>query len=125
MTRIGRSVRQVYKGIHQKARASFSCNSSQKLISKAPTSLTTTMKCFITIVLLALFAMAFAEEKPAEPEKFGPVPVAPQEVPRDKRGVVLSYSSPLAYTAYSTPIYSSSYNLPYAYRSYPYYSYYW
>ncbi|XP_031843516.1 uncharacterized protein LOC116431777 [Nomia melanderi] len=76
------------------------------------------MKCFAAIVLFALFAIAFAEEKPAEAEKLEPVAaIAAADTPRDKRGVLLSYTAPISYTAYSPYTYA----LPYAYRSYPYY----
>ncbi|XP_076173025.1 uncharacterized protein LOC143149494 [Ptiloglossa arizonensis] len=77
------------------------------------------MKCFIAIVLLALFAVAFSEEKSIEPEKLEPVPV--QDAPRDKRGVFLSYASPYTYSSYVSPL---AYSLPYTYRNYPYYNYY-
>lgn len=74
--------------------------------------------------------MAFAAEKPLEPEK-----LEPQAQPnaenvdglRDKRTPVLAYTAPLTYASYVSPYtYSASYSLPYAYsapyyRSYPYY----
>ena len=79
------------------------------------------MKCFVAIVLLAMFAFAYAAESLPEAEQLG-VPAGVPVAPRDKRGV-LSYSAPLSY-AYSAPIsYTSSYNVPYVYRTYP-YSYY-
>ncbi|XP_015439481.1 PREDICTED: uncharacterized protein LOC107194376 [Dufourea novaeangliae] len=94
-------------------------SSSRKLHQTQPN-----MKCFAAIVLLAMFAVAFAEEKPAEAEKLEPVaPFPGPDAPRDKRGLLLSYSAPLTYAAHSAPLtYSSSYSsLPYAYRSFPYY----
>ncbi|XP_012152413.2 uncharacterized protein LOC105664081 [Megachile rotundata] len=81
------------------------------------------MKCYIAVALLALFAVAFAAEQPNEPEKIEPVVSAEaQEAPRDKRGLLLSYTAPVAYSPYAAPIaYSASYSVPYAYRTYPYY----
>ncbi|XP_076682557.1 uncharacterized protein LOC143376297 [Andrena cerasifolii] len=80
------------------------------------------MKCFVAIVLLAMFAFAYAAENLPETEQLGVLSSVP-DAPRDKRGVLLSYSAPLSYP-YSSPIaYTSSFSLPYAYRSYP-YSYY-
>lgn len=46
VTRIGGSTRQVYKGIHQKARASFTSSSTHELISKDLRNLST-MKCIV------------------------------------------------------------------------------
>ncbi|XP_076380459.1 uncharacterized protein LOC143259977 [Megalopta genalis] len=80
------------------------------------------MKCIAAFVLLAIFAVAFAEEKPAEPKKLEPVVAdAAPDASRDKRGVLLNYAAaPIAYSAYSAPLtYSSAYSLPYAYRAYP------
>ncbi|XP_029037622.1 uncharacterized protein LOC114873447 [Osmia bicornis bicornis] len=84
------------------------------------------MKCYIAIALLALFAVAFAAEQPAESEKIEPVVSAePQDAPRDKRGLLLGYTAPVAYTSYAAPVaYSASYSVPYAYRTYPTYPYY-
>ncbi|XP_076659392.1 uncharacterized protein LOC143362816 [Halictus rubicundus] len=84
------------------------------------------MKCIAAIVLFALFAVAFAEEKPVEAEKLeSPAAVAAPDAPRDKRGVLLNYAAPVAYSAYTAPIaYSSAYSLPYAYRAAAYPSYY-
>lgn len=71
---------------------------------------------------MALFAFAYAAENLPETEQLGLIPAAPS-APRDKRGVLLSYGTPLSYS-YSSPIaYTSSYSVPYAYRAYP-YSYY-
>ncbi|XP_076282991.1 uncharacterized protein LOC143210226 [Lasioglossum baleicum] len=86
------------------------------------------MKCFVAIVLFALFAIAFAEEKPVVQAEVADsaAPVAAPDAPRDKRGVLLSYAAaPLAYSPYTAPIaYSSAYSLPYAYRAAAYPSYY-
>ncbi|CAK9817887.1 hypothetical protein ANTQUA_LOCUS9587 [Anthophora quadrimaculata] len=123
MTCIGRSDCRVYKGIHQKARASFSSSLSNELISKNLPSLSSTMKCFFAVVLLALFAVAFAAETPDEPQNVQQsLNPADPNAPRDKRGVLLSYTAPIAYTSYaSAPLAYSAHNVPYAYRSYPYY----
>ena len=77
------------------------------------------MKCFVAIVLLAMFAIAYAAENLPETEELGPT--APFiRAPRDKRGVLLNYNAALSYP-YSSPIaYARTYNLPYAYNSYPY-----
>ncbi|XP_078035099.1 uncharacterized protein LOC144469072 [Augochlora pura] len=80
------------------------------------------MKCIVAFVFLAIFAVAFAEEKPAGAEKLEPaVADAAPDASRDKRGVLLNYAAaPIAYSAYTAPLaYSSAYSLPYAYRSYP------
>ncbi|XP_076763147.1 uncharacterized protein LOC143430656 [Xylocopa sonorina] len=128
---IGRSVRQVYKGIHQKAGASFASSSPNELIFRYPPNYPT-MKCFVAITLLALFAVAFAAEAPAKTEEVESPPAAeaPEAALRDKRGL-LAGIAPVQYAAYqyspyqyaAAPVAYSSYSLPYAYRSYPsYYS---
>lgn len=53
VTRIGQSARQVYKGIHQKARASFTPSSTHELISKDLPNLST-MKCFVVSKIITL-----------------------------------------------------------------------
>ncbi|EZA57099.1 hypothetical protein X777_01705 [Ooceraea biroi] len=86
------------------------------------------MKYFTAILLLALFAVAMAENIP-EPEKLEPTKEARTDIIRDKRGLYLNTYSPIAYSSYASPIaysaYSHAYSLPYAYNYSPYrYSYY-
>ncbi|XP_006607686.1 uncharacterized protein LOC102671994 [Apis dorsata] len=128
VTRIGGSTRQVYKGIHQKARASFTSSSTHELISKDLRNLST-MKCIVLVALFALFAVAFAQApKPVQPEQEQSVE---GEASRDKRGLLLaSYTAPaalapapIAYSSYVAPAAPISYALPYAYRAYPSYTY--
>ncbi|KAG7197255.1 hypothetical protein KM043_018378 [Ampulex compressa] len=83
------------------------------------------MKCFAAVVLLALFAIALAEQ-PAKTEKIELVNDEAATAPRDKRGVLVgaAYTAPVAYSSYAAPVAYSAYNVPYAYsayRTYPYY----
>ncbi|XP_043251565.1 uncharacterized protein LOC122396890 [Colletes gigas] len=73
------------------------------------------MKCFVVILLLALFAVAFCQTNPVEPEKLEPEPA--QDAPRDKRGTFLAYTAP--YTYPYLPYAYSYRTIPYSY--YPYY----
>ncbi|KAK2585677.1 hypothetical protein KPH14_010292 [Odynerus spinipes] len=90
------------------------------------------MKFFAAFVLCALFAVASVQSQPVETEKkIEPVKETEQaepqaDAPRDKRGLLLSatYTSPVAYAAYSAPyVYAANYHYPYtySYRSYPYF----
>ncbi|KAL6434414.1 hypothetical protein ACFW04_006072 [Cataglyphis niger] len=81
------------------------------------------MKCFVAVLLLALFAIVMAVEQTYEDKKLT-VDKERQitDVTRDKRGLVIGTYAPLSY---ATQYAYSSYNLPYAYSAYayPYYRY--
>ncbi|XP_011261549.1 uncharacterized protein LOC105254510 [Camponotus floridanus] len=85
------------------------------------------MKCFVAVLLLALFAIVMAVEQVPEIKKVASVEKETQvDAARDKRGLVLgayaplSYAAPYSYSSYSLPYAYSPY--PYSYYSYPYYS---
>ncbi|KMQ85940.1 hypothetical protein RF55_15244 [Lasius niger] len=80
------------------------------------------MKCFVAVLLLALFAIVMAVEQAPEIKKIATEKETQAADPaRDKRGLVLGAYAPLSYAA----PYTYSYSLPYAYSSYayPYYRY--
>ncbi|XP_070149639.1 uncharacterized protein [Polyergus mexicanus] len=80
------------------------------------------MKCFVGVLLLALFAIVMAVEQTPELTKIAVEKETQANVIRDKRGFVVGTYAPVSYAAQYA---YSSYNLPYAYSAYtyPYYRY--